>query len=312
MSRKFRELIPLFAIALMIIGAVALLIAMNSKGKTKKIVNKEENKKTEVVEEQQEIKEETEVSEPVAEIDVTEKDVTEDKIDEKTETKTSGTKSSVQKLVDTGLRTSNLGGTTTTETKKETSNVVINTAPSQTAVQQQPAKTQTTTTKPATTTQKVVKPSYNVYKTVSGNGVKVEFAYGNKMIITSNGKEKVMDIGQVSKATIKNGNLYVELANGDTRSYSINGATLNLTKSLTGAVQTVTTSGYAYVLKDNGTVFLYNTIDGIINPSEIAILRGTSPVSEIISANGKNVTVELTTGKEKSYIYNGNASFDVK
>lgn len=313
MSRKFRELIPLFAIALMIIGAVALLIAMNSKGNNKKIVNKVDKNKTEVVEEKKEEKKEEvkeeKVSEPVAEIDVTEKDVTEEKADkvEKTETKTSGSLSSVQKLVDTGLRTSNLTGTTT-NTKKETSSVVINTAPSQNEVKNE---TKPVETKQASTTTVKAKPQYKVYKTVSGNGIKVQFAYGDKMIITANGQERVMDIGPVSKASIKDGNLFVELANGNTRSYSINGTTLKITKELTGAIQTVTTNGYAYVLKENGTVFIYNTVNGVINPAELAVLRGTTEVREIVSANGKVVTVKLANNKENTYVYNG-ASFDVK
>lgn len=86
MNRKFRELIPLFAIGLMIIGAIALLIAMNSDGNNKKAQLKNENKTETKLEEN--VKDD--ISKPVASLDEKDEEVNDDKVsldEEKNEVK---------------------------------------------------------------------------------------------------------------------------------------------------------------------------------------------------------------------------------
>lgn len=223
MNRKFRELIPLFAIALMIIAAVAFLIIINSdsskKKKTTKVVENK-TKQVEVKEEKEEVKEkDDEVSEPFAENDdidnsfgdVMVNDTTKETTTTTTVKKTADSTSYIQGMVDGimgGKATASLPKaepkntttTTTTTTTKETTTTnntntnsyVVDEKPAQVAAPATQAPVQTTTAVPQPAkTQQTITYSKQQAATINAYTVYSKAAVGNYTLAVCNGNKLV-------------------------------------------------------------------------------------------------------------------------
>ena len=248
MNRKFRELIPLFAIGLMIIGAIALLVAMNSDGNKKKTQLKNENKTETKVEESKD-----ELSKPVASID-DKKEETEDKKDTEVENKenkedknnvsntvnttvsTNTNKYYIQSMVDELLGTSNssnmFNNVTNQGTSSNNSNTIskteevndknntttnsntnTNTNNNSTSNTSKPvvSKPQTTQTITQSKVQKAKATAYTLLKSVNVGGYTVSTTSSNNIISYNSGNKVIVSVlnsGDVGLLKVFNNYIY--------------------------------------------------------------------------------------------------------
>lgn len=170
MNRKFRELIPLFAIALMIIGAVALLIVMNSDSSKKKTTKKTETKTVQTTEiEDKDNKKDEEVSKPIGEV----KEETTTTVEE---TKTTETKTETETKVEVKDETNSIAKKVNSVTNQSYISSMVNNILGNAGVQGSTTTQTTTTTTPVVTENKQPIVSVNTTETVqtevSGTPVK--------------------------------------------------------------------------------------------------------------------------------------------
>ncbi|MCQ2979180.1 MAG: hypothetical protein MJ245_05220 [Clostridia bacterium] len=344
MNRKFRELIPLFAIALMIIAAIAFLIIINTDGKKAKKTTVVENKEKTTTVEKVEIEEENklseedleeEVAEPVAKpIDVEDKETTTTKTTTKTATTlvkntqptktTSGSVTSsdyISNMVGNimgGTATANTQNTSNMQTKPQTTTTNVTTNTQTTTVTTNTNTNTQTTYKPATTqTITQSKPQAAnisnrvVYSSATAGSYKVAIV-GNNKIVTYKSNGIIIDEQNISSnadITKVNGNkIYCSIPGSGVRQYTISSYGYLTNDGTVSSGQSFQTSGnYVYVYTNVGSVIAYDCNNGF-GTREIAVLNIPGGIASIESVSGRRVTVETNKGKSITYILDG-ASF---
>lgn len=342
MKRNFRELIPLFAIALMIIGAVALLIVMNqdsSKKKTTVKSNKEKTQKVQEVEEKEdtskeqsfiiddEVKEENKVEDTKVE------EKTETKVETKTETKTNTTnvKTSskdstyIQSMVNSIMNNAgvNMGSVETkpaTQTNTNTNtNTFVNTVEKTQPVYNvniEETKVQTQTQPQQTIsqsyTQKATANAYVIRKAVTYGNYTIAVTSNNNLICYNTSTKYIISTDNipstVSSMQVYNDRLYIAVPTQEQmRVYTMYNGSLKKVAALSvGPCKNfVVTDQYAFVLREDERLYAYLMENGVIQPAQCGFTFESGGIESIVSAQGARVTVRTNTGYNYTYSFNG-------
>ncbi len=336
-SRKFRELIPLCALALMIVGAIALLISFNGSSDTKVnnnlkpntedtntvLDNKEEKEKEKEEETKvEEEKEEDEVSKPVMVPEFT-LDLGSDKTDDeksdesKEESKPNSNKNSyISGMVDKYIPETD--GSVKSEPKED---LKIEITPDfkleetkqdkEEVVKEETKPVVTPVVKPVVTpVVKPAAPTYKVIKSVYYNGYTIsETNKNNLILVKSSNPTKILSFADV--ASINNmqmmGNYLVVLENRCKvkRFYVGNGRLdLKFTAQLAFLPKTLNFSNdYLYALKNDGVLYAYKM--GSNGITQAGFMRNMVPIDSFRLTGNNIVEITDANGKVERYTFNG-------
>lgn len=323
MNRKVKELIPLFAIGIMVIGAVMLLVAMNStEDGTKKLDEKQE------VKNEGKIKIDNEVSEPVAVIkeDETKDEKNDDvKVDNgvsfdilngtttttstpttpvttSTETTTVNTETTATDSA-SGMKSyieSMVNGFLPATTTSTTTNTPINTATLADSashfITSAPTTTTSTVTSKATGKTSTVTTYNNISKSVNIGNYVVSTTSNNKIILANSSNKNLaistLDCGTVTILTTNNSYIYAFEQGGGLKKYSIVGGKLLLSAKgylAFEANELYFSNDYIYMTSTQGALYAY--VEREATFVQAGFTREIDSITGITSASGSKVSV---------------------
>ncbi len=304
MNSKLKDLIPLFAIILMLAGAIFLLVALNSGSKKENNKVVENNKTAEVEKETPIIKEENKVTDITDENKpgddkkeevVKQTDVT-DVIKDVPKSGTSiSTDDFILALVDKNIASvpkTQIGTKTGEDTPKDEPKTVTQT----------PTKT-TTTTKTITSTV----PTYKVLSSIKYGSYTV-VATDNNKIMLQNASSKVLntlDAAKISSMKIMNGYLYTTDTNQVIKKYNVSNDRLVLLGSTNvGCIpaKMEATSEYLFILKPSGEIVAIRDVNNTF--SQAGFVREKDGIVDMY-INYNTITATDTLGKTYSYVFDG-------
>lgn len=285
-QRKLSELIPLFAIILMISGAVFLLIAMNSQNKDKKKTVDNNNNNTPIVNEIDDKNEDN--NNEVFENNDNENNETTD-IDENKSSSTDYINSMISGLI----KDSQTG--TSKEPEKVEEEV------KETKEEEKKEETKPVTSKPVAS--KPTKPSYQILDSINFNGYVIRTTSTNLLQAVSGAKiVSEVSTGKINKMQVIGNYLYTVDSSNALSRYSANSGKLQVLASInTGRkIKDIQQGGdYIYVLTEDGVIIAYRAN----NLTQSGFVREMNGISSM-SVSGTRVTAK-TGSTSYTYTFNG-------